>query len=170
MIYMLDTNVFLNAKERYYGFETAPGFWDWLDHAHDLGKVCSNVSVYSEIVIPGKPLDDVGRWAAKRLDSFFLPLPADLTEMSGHISRWAQSKHKKHQYTEFSRGADQNLIMHANAGGFVVVTHETKSRPRKKIKIPVVCDEFGIECIDTFEMLRREKVRLGLLDYSKESP
>lgn len=32
-MYLLDANVFIEAKNRYYGFDLAPGFWDWLDAA-----------------------------------------------------------------------------------------------------------------------------------------
>ena len=33
MAWLLDTNVLVNAKRDYYGFEFCPGFWDWLDLA-----------------------------------------------------------------------------------------------------------------------------------------
>ena len=30
-MYLLDTNVFIEAKNRYYSFDLAPGFWEWLE-------------------------------------------------------------------------------------------------------------------------------------------
>lgn len=29
--YLLDSNVFLQAYLVYYGFDIAPGYWDWLE-------------------------------------------------------------------------------------------------------------------------------------------
>ena len=30
MTYLLDTNIFIDAKNRYYGFDICPAFWEWL--------------------------------------------------------------------------------------------------------------------------------------------
>lgn len=30
MQYLLDANVFIEAKNRYYGFDFCPAFWNWL--------------------------------------------------------------------------------------------------------------------------------------------
>lgn len=30
-MFLLDANVFIEAKNRYYGFDICPGFWRWLD-------------------------------------------------------------------------------------------------------------------------------------------
>lgn len=31
MKYLVDANVLIKAKNRYYAFDIAPGFWKWLD-------------------------------------------------------------------------------------------------------------------------------------------
>jgi len=31
MTYVLDANVFIQAKNLHYGFDFCPAFWDWLD-------------------------------------------------------------------------------------------------------------------------------------------
>lgn len=41
MAYLLDANVFIQAKNLHYGFDFCPGFWDWLDQAHAAGRVFS---------------------------------------------------------------------------------------------------------------------------------
>jgi len=38
MTYLLDTNVFIEAKNRYYGFGFCPAFWDWIDGAHAAAR------------------------------------------------------------------------------------------------------------------------------------
>ena len=37
MAYLLDTNVFIEAKNRHDGFDYCLAFWDWIDHAHRAG-------------------------------------------------------------------------------------------------------------------------------------
>ncbi len=39
MAYLLDANVFIEAKNRHYGFDFCPAFWDWLKKGHTVGKV-----------------------------------------------------------------------------------------------------------------------------------
>ncbi|HVW88415.1 MAG TPA: DUF4411 family protein [Gaiellaceae bacterium] len=34
MAYLLDANVFIQAKNLHYSFDFCPAFWDWLDRAH----------------------------------------------------------------------------------------------------------------------------------------
>ena len=34
MMYLLDSNVFIEAKNRHYPFDVVPAFWDWLVRAH----------------------------------------------------------------------------------------------------------------------------------------
>ena len=41
MAYPLNTNVFIEAKNRRYGFDICPAFWDWIDHVHQAGMVFS---------------------------------------------------------------------------------------------------------------------------------
>lgn len=36
-IYVVDSDVFISAKNRYYSFGICPGFWDSLIHFHALG-------------------------------------------------------------------------------------------------------------------------------------
>ena len=36
-VYLLDTNVFVEAYRRYYGLDLCPGFWDSLTHFCEEG-------------------------------------------------------------------------------------------------------------------------------------
>jgi hypothetical protein len=56
--------------------------------------------------------------------------------------------------------ADPWLIAYAEAAGWVVVTEEKMSQNVAKPKIPNICSDLGIECIDTVAMLRRLGLRL----------
>jgi hypothetical protein len=57
---------------------------------------------------------------------------------------------------EFLSGSDPWVIAYALRHAGTVVTQESSSRKRK-VRIPVVCQEFNVRCIDTFEMLKLMK-------------
>lgn len=55
MIYLLDANVFIEAKNRYYAFDLFPAFWNWMDTV-----VAQNVRtitlVRDELMVKDDPL------------------------------------------------------------------------------------------------------------------
>lgn len=63
---------------------------------------------------------------------------------------------------EFMEVADGHLVAHALQGNYEVVTLEKASNSPTKIKIPNACNAFGINCITTFEMLRRGRAKFIL--------
>lgn len=54
------------------------------------------------------------------------------------------------------------LISYALAHGHTVVTHEVPANTIGKVKIPNVCTGMGINCINSFTMLRRERAKFIL--------
>jgi hypothetical protein len=48
-MYLLDSNVFISAKNAYHGMDFAPGFWDWVEAAHAGGLVYSVEAVKDEL-------------------------------------------------------------------------------------------------------------------------
>lgn len=40
-VYLLDSNVLIDAAYRYYPFDVFPGLWEWLDQLIDEGEVAS---------------------------------------------------------------------------------------------------------------------------------
>lgn len=41
MAYLLDANVFIQAKNLYYGMDFCPAFWDWLVKQNEVEQVFS---------------------------------------------------------------------------------------------------------------------------------
>lgn len=77
---------------------------------------------------------------------------------------WVQGQSQFFDYAkdEFAKGADGWLIAYAKAKGCVVVSNEKfEATVRSKVKIPNVCQAFGIPYVNTFEMLRAVGIRLG---------
>lgn len=61
---------------------------------------------------------------------------------------------------DFASGADGWLIAFAKAKTCIIVTHEAPSaEAKRKVPIPNICMAFNVPYIDTFEMLRRLRVK-----------
>ena len=69
MAYLLDANVFIQAKNLHYGLDFCPAFWDWLIAGNAAKQVFSIEKVGDEILAGGDQLAD---WASDRGPDFFL--------------------------------------------------------------------------------------------------
>jgi len=160
MTYLLDANVFIQAKNLYYGFDFCPAFWDWLVEWNTDGKVFSIEKVYDEIHAVD---DELYAWAAKRGLDLFLPPDEAMMPALKQVSTWVTGqKYEPAAVNTFLQLADYYLVAYALAHGHIVVTHEIPSTSIRKIKIPDVCLGLGIKFMNTFEMLRRERARFVL--------
>jgi hypothetical protein len=55
---------------------------------------------------------------------------------------------------KFASGADGWLVAYSRVHGCTVVTNEERAPDsQKNIKLPDVCDAFGVDTVDTFRML-----------------
>lgn len=63
--YLLDANVFIQAKNLQYGFDFCPAFWDWLDERAAESRVASIEKVLDELKAGG---DDLTTWATARAE------------------------------------------------------------------------------------------------------
>ena len=163
MAYLLDANVFIEAKSRYYGFDFCPAFWEWLIVKNAQGELFSIEKVGDEIKAGN---DDLAKWATERNGDFFLApsfgVPPALERVSDWVTKQKSPSYETAAIRTFLQGADYYLIAHALLGGYEVVTHEVPSDSRKRIKIPNVCSGLGVKCVMPFEMLRREQARFVL--------
>ncbi len=160
-MYLLDTNVFIQAKNFYYDFDIFPSFWEWLDDEQEKGNILSIDAVYKELI---QGDDELVEWAKERKDSgWFITNDDEVTQEN--IAKLAQrtmdSDFKDAAKIDFLKVADLIIIAKAMATGMTVVTHESLYDPKikKKIKIPNVCEVFGVPYISTFEMLKRLKAK-----------
>lgn len=155
-MYLLDANVFIQAKNFYYGFDIVPTFWEWLDEQQKAGRLASIRSVYDELVAGD---DELAEWAKERKDSgWFIDIDDEEAQNAlGDVARWTMaSDFKEAAKNEFLGVADSLLVAKAIATGDTIVSHESLFDPsiRKKIKIPNACEEFGVGYMSTFELLR----------------
>jgi hypothetical protein len=160
MTYLLDANVFIQAKNLHYGFDFCPAFWSWLDVANADGRVHSIEKVRDEILAGDDELSD---WAKAHGDDFFLKPDSAIVASLRTVSTWAGGAgYEPAAVNTFLQVGDYYLVAHAHAHGLVVVTHEIAANSTKKIKIPNACIDLGIKCMTPYEMLRVEKARFTL--------
>ena len=159
MAYLLDANIFIQAKNEAYAFDICPDFWDWLIEINITKQLFSIQKIASELSIGS---DELCNWVKRRGKDFFLPPDSNMIESMKEVSEWVSKQpYKVAAKSKFlDDTADYYLVSHALAYNYIVVTHEKRDLSVKKVvKIPNVCDGLNIECINLYEMLKREQVR-----------
>ena len=80
------------------------------------------------------------------------------------IADWVQrSHHSDEAKRKFLSGADPFIIAYALAHGHIIVTHESIDLAiKKRVKIPNVCNAFGVPYTSPFKMLRDENAKFVL--------
>lgn len=160
MAYLLDANVFIEAKRRYYGFDFCPAFWDWIIDAGEKEIVFSVEKVRDELL---GAQDELEAWVRSLDPMFFLPPDQYTIENVAAAVDWARGQSfRQGAITTFAEAADAYLIAHARAHTHIVVTLEQPSDGVKHVKIPNACVGLGVKYINPFEMLRRERARFIL--------
>lgn len=160
MTYLLDANVFIQAKNLHYGLDFCPAFWEWLLDNHTAGRVFSIDKVADEIAAGDDELTD---WMRENGNGLFVKTDAAVAAQFGRVSAWTtQQNYEAAAINTFLQVADYYLIAHALANGHVVVTHEVPANSVKRIKIPNVCVGLNLRFMTPYEMLRRERARFVL--------
>jgi hypothetical protein len=160
MTYLLDANVFIQAKNLHYGLDFCPAFWDWLIVHNTAGQVFSIEKVEDELKAGG---DELANWASDRGSGFFVKPDTAMLPALGTVSTWATGqRYEPAAVNTFLQIADYYLVAHALTHRCTVVTHEKASPSTKIIKIPDACIGLGIKCMTPFEMLRLERARFVL--------
>ena len=160
MAYLLDANIFIQAKNLHYGLDFCPAFWDWLVQNNKAKKVFSIEKVEDELLGFG---DQLSHWASQRSQGFFLRPDAKLMTALATVSNWASSQnYEAAAVNTFLQVADYYLVGHALAHGHTIVTHEVASTSAKRIKIPDACIGLRIKHVSPYEMLRTERARFVL--------
>ena len=153
MLYLLDANVFITAKNTYYPIDRVPEFWEWLIYQGEQGNIKIVQEVYDEI--HGGD-DDLSLWAkeddvvnALVLDEEVdVDLVREVTEQ-GYASDLTDDEVEK-------LGRDPFLIAYAlvDIENRTVVTTEVSkpSKQRANRRVPDVCNNFSVKCFDTFKL------------------
>jgi predicted nucleic acid-binding protein len=149
--YCLDTNVLIQAWQKYYSPKFCPDYWKVLNELGALEIIFIPELVFEEIV---RTEDDLTRWLKKSQ----IPIHK-ITESVAHSLQKIFTYNSLHKNlvdnTKARSLADPWVIAHAINDNATVVTKEEKvtaiNSPR--IKIPNVCDNMGIRWINDFEFI-----------------
>lgn len=154
--YLLDANAFIEAKNRYYGFDLCPGFWDSLVVQHDNKRVFSVDRIADELL---EQKDEIADWIENRAPETFFKKTEDQAVINQfqQMTNWVfgQSRFLDAAKAEFASVADGWVVAYAAVNGLVVVTFEQyEPQAKRRVPIPNLCVEFDVEYVDTFAMLR----------------
>lgn len=151
--YILDANVLIQAKRSYYAFDLCPGFWDSLLYHNSKGNL-ESIDRIGDDLSEG---DDLDAWK-KQSSGFFAPTEnASILKAYREVNQWVrgQERFSNYEKSKFANDVDAWVIAYAKANNATVVTHEVPAPKSTKVKIPDVCDYFGIKHISTFDMLKK---------------
>lgn len=164
--FVLDSDVFIAAKNAYYAFDFCPGFWDGIIRAHAQGRARSIDRIRAEL-LAGRKEEDLVLWVKNKLPEEFFH-DSNSAEVSGayaEVMLWVQRnpRYFDRAKAKFATEADGWLVAYSMVHGTEVVTNE-QPRPEShnRVLLPDVCEQFKVSYRDTFPMLRELGARLEL--------
>lgn len=165
MIYLLDANSFIQAKNLHYRMGVVPGFWEWLLKVHETVDIRSIDRVYDELTKNNNDPDELHKWSTAHKaffkDSTSIQIQQIYGDIANHVA--AHPVYSQAEVQRFLGGADPWLIAAARALGGIIVTHEViVPETSRKVKIPNIAREFDVEWMDVFDLLELTEDRLVL--------
>lgn len=157
MLYLLDANVIITAKDSYYAIDQVPSFWTWLTHQGSSGILKIPSEIFNEVG-SGSDKEPFYKWRKDKLtaESLVLAEAVDITILQKVINDGYASDLTDDQL--ISIGADPFLVAYAVADSSRTVVTMEVSKPsakRNHRKLPDVCKQFDVKCITTFQMTRK---------------
>ncbi len=151
--YSIDASAIIDAWVRYYPIDLFPSFWDKFEEMIINGAGKAIEIIEREI---NRKDDGVTKWfKTKNLYYFF-------SEINDRIENSVATILKNENYQRLVEdrkgtfGADPFVIAFAQVENLIVVTGEKQSNNILKPKMPDVCKELNIECINILELMRIE--------------
>lgn len=156
MKYLLDANTYIQAKNQYYGMDICPAYWNWLDIQFHLGTIAS-VNMIARELKDGN--DELAEWVKARPAHFISNDDIDTQKFFSQIVQTVMAgDYNLANRDNFLAKADPWIIAKAKSIGATVVTHESLvATNTKKVKVPNICNQFSVPCINTFQFLRQLK-------------
>lgn len=149
--YCLDANVLIKAWNEYYSPNFCPGYWDVLNGFGEKGMIFIPETVFDEIV---KTDDELSNW----LKQSKIPVQTITEQVTVCLQNiYAKNPLHRHLVDNIKQRslADPWIIAHAMNENAIVVTKENKETAinTTRIKIPNVCENMGIRCINDFKLI-----------------
>ncbi len=160
MKYIIDTNCFIQPHKTFCPTDVGISLWNKIRELADSGVICSLDKVQDELY---ENSDDLKEWLTANVDDgFFCRFSGDdVTRKLQSIISWASSSTRyydkaKQKFLRMDK-ADIYLVAFAsvNPSEWKVVSMEQFApNNHNEIKLPDVCQSFGVSCIKPQEMFR----------------
>ena len=168
-LYLLDANVLIEANAEYYPPDRFPHFWFWLARMAKQGTVKIPAAILDEIT-PNDSDEPFTSWFSQNRHDLQLdePINDELLNRVYHEGYGFDHNPDPGQL-EILRN-DAQLVSHGliDAAARRVVTMERRQTPQDTLplphnrRVPLVCHQLGIRCIDTFDLIRELDFRIPL--------
>lgn len=155
--YCLDSNVLIQAWQQYYSHEICPEYWDVLNDLGHEQVLFIPEQVHEEI---NKTEDNLTEWLNSSA-ILVLNTSEKVTNCLSQIFAYDPTHKRLVDSIKQRSLADPWIIAHAMNEAATVVTQEqmnTSNRP-DRIKIPNVCRNMGVRCIDEFQLIRELNIQ-----------
>jgi predicted nucleic acid-binding protein len=155
--YCLDANVLIQAWQKYYSPNLCPDYWDILNELGSKDIIFIPEIVREEII---RTEDDLSKWL-KNSKIPIRKIDEQVTKCLQNIYSQNPTHKNLVDNTKARSLADPWVIAHAINEGAIVVTKEEKvtALNSNKIKIPNVCVNMGIRCINDFEFIKELDIK-----------
>lgn len=149
MPFSLDTSGILDAWVRNYPPDVFPTIWSNMDASARNSEIFVIEEVVRELE---RKDDDIHKWVRER-DAMIVVIDADIqTHLAAIMSKYGRLVDTKKNRS----GCDPWVIALAQARGMTVVTGEKATGNLQKPKIPDVCNDLGVPCIEILDFFRQQ--------------
>lgn len=164
VLYLLDSNVLIDANRDYYPIERVPEFWEWLKAMGEAGQVKLPEEMFEEIVLPRpRDPDSLVEWLRVNRNAMILDEEAAQDLVVEVIDQGYASDLTDVDIEKVGR--DPFLIAYAlvcPSERFVITTERSRpSAKRANRRVPDVCSDLDLMCADTFHLIRSLNFRTG---------
>lgn len=148
--YVFDSNVFMDLQRRQ-PIDVYPSVWEKISELMEKGTITSSQEVYEEILVGD---DYLSEWAKQRRE-FFL----STDEETQKVVRDVLLKHRGLvEGGKKKNNADPFVIAVAKINRCTIVSEETPTNNPASPKIPDVCSNLGLNCINFVAFSREMKI------------
>jgi hypothetical protein len=147
--YVIDTGALIDLWRRRYPRDVFPTLWDNVDRMIQDGEIIAPQEVLHELE---KQRDDLCAWAKKQ--KIFFSLDAEqLKWVKDIMSRFPSLIDPRSTDPD----ADPFVIALAISKGWSVISSENRAGRGQWMKIPDVCDHYGLKCLPLLDFFREKQ-------------